>query len=179
MGEQVGDSVRRRYIVRNHLGMVDPTAILAIAGPAYRLARPPAAIRLDEVADAVEPALGHDATARSAAADATRNLAQALRQRTQAVLALYSLADFLERSALGQARGPQGQVRCAAPPWARWIPLERLPFYLDRCPADGRIVTVRDRGARSLGAAALLREWGRGGARALTGGLAAWQRMAR
>lgn len=63
----------------------------------------------------------------------------------------------------------------AAPPWARWMPLERLPWLQARLPRDRPIVTVCATGARSEMAAQYLRTIGFEHAWALAGGLVAWQ----
>ncbi len=67
-------------------------------------------------------------------------------------------------------------VGAPAPPWAHWMPLERLPRLQQQLPREHPIVTVCASGARSEMAAQYLRSIGFGQARALAGGLAAWQR---
>lgn len=61
-----------------------------------------------------------------------------------------------------------------APPWARWMPLERLAHLQTDLPTDRPIITVCATGARSEIAAQYLRIMGFEHACALRGGLAAW-----
>lgn len=64
----------------------------------------------------------------------------------------------------------------AAPPWARWMPLERLPQLQHHLPRDRPLVTACTSEARSEMAAQYLRSIGFAHAWALAGGLEAWQR---
>jgi rhodanese-related sulfurtransferase/DNA-binding IscR family transcriptional regulator len=64
--------------------------------------------------------------------------------------------------------------RWPAPPWAHWIPLERLADHLPERSRDAPIVTVCRLGVRSLVAASYLRARGFSRCDPLIGGLEAW-----